>query len=53
MAALLIGQVLEQTVSPYTWFPWIVVAWVVLVGATAVWLASARPHRLVLATAAG
>jgi len=51
MAALLVGQVLEQTVSPYTWFPWIVVAWVVLSGAAAIWLVSSRPRQVVLAAA--
>ena len=31
MVALLIGQIVEQTVRPYTWFPWVIVIWVALV----------------------
>ena len=31
MVALLIGQIIEQTTRPYTWFPWVIVIWVVLV----------------------
>ncbi len=46
MVALLVGQILEQTVKPYTWFPWVIVVWVALVGAGALWLASARPREL-------
>ena len=30
MVALLVGQIVEQTVAPYTWFPWVIVAWVAL-----------------------
>ena len=32
MVALLVGQIVEQTVEPYTWLPWVIVVWVVLVG---------------------
>jgi len=46
MIALLIGQIVEQTTKPYTWFPWVIVAWVVLAAAGAFWLASARPREL-------
>jgi hypothetical protein len=46
MVALLIGQILEQTVRPYTWFPWLIVIWGMLAAAGAQWLASARPHQL-------
>ncbi len=53
MAALLVGQVIDQTVSPYTWLPWIVVGWVLLVGGAAAWVAVSRPHRAALAAAAG
>ena len=53
MAALLVGQVIDQTVSPYTWLPWIVVGWVVLVGGAAAWVAASRPHRVGLVAAAG
>ena len=43
MVALLVGQILEQTVRPYTWFPWVIVIWVVLMAAGALWLATSRP----------
>jgi amino acid transporter len=49
MVALLVGQVIEQTAKPYTWFPWVIVVWVALVGAGALWLASARPDKFDLA----
>src|SRR6478609_41030 len=45
MVALLVGQIVEQTTKPYTWFPWVIVAWVVLATAGACWLASARPRQ--------
>jgi amino acid transporter len=51
MVALLVGQILEQTVRPYTWFPWLIVIWIVLMAAGAQWLASTRPKRLELAGA--
>jgi amino acid transporter len=51
MVALLIGQILEQTVRPYTWFPWLIVIWVALMAAGAQWLASTRPEQLELAGA--
>src|SRR4051794_34958592 len=44
MAALLVGQIVEQTTRPYTWFPWVIVLWVALVTAGAFWLAAARPR---------
>jgi hypothetical protein len=46
MVTLLIGQILEQTVRPYTWFPWLIVIWIALAAAGAQWLASARPKQL-------
>ncbi|MDA0166545.1 APC family permease [Solirubrobacter ginsenosidimutans] len=51
MVALLVGQILEQTVRPYTWFPWLIVIWIVLAAAGAQWLASKRPKQLELAGA--
>ena len=50
MIGLLIGQIVEQTDAPYTWFPWVIVVWVALVGAGAFWLGRQRPEAL---TAAG
>jgi amino acid transporter len=49
MVALLVGQIIEQTSAPYTWFPWVIVAWVAFVAAGAVWLAAARPDKVALA----
>jgi amino acid transporter len=49
MVALLIGQILQQTVRPYTWFPWLIVIWVALMALGAQWLATKRPRELQLA----
>ena len=38
MIALLVGQIVEQTAWPYSWFPWVIVGWVALVAAGAAWL---------------
>ena len=46
MVALLVGQIVEQTVAPYTWLPWAIVAWVGAVALGAVWLARRRPLQL-------
>jgi amino acid transporter len=46
MVALLVGQIVEQTAAPYTWLPWVIVAWVLATAAGAVWLARARPREL-------
>jgi Na+/H+ antiporter NhaC len=51
MVALLIGQIAEQTSSPYTWLPWAIVAWLVAVTLGALWLGKARPETLRLAGA--
>jgi amino acid transporter len=49
IGGLLIGQIVEQTAAPYTWFPWVIVAWVALVAGAAVLLAIRRPQTLALA----
>jgi hypothetical protein len=46
MVALLAGQIIEQTTTPYTWFPWVIVLWIALFAAGALWLAAARPKAL-------
>jgi len=46
MVVLLVEQILQQTDAPYTWFPWVIVGWVVLLGAAAVWLRARRPQAL-------
>ena len=44
MVALLVGQIVERTVAPYTWLPWVIVAWVAAVSLAAFWLMRARPR---------
>lgn len=51
MVSLLIGQILQQTTAPYTWFPWVIVAWVAVVTGIAVWLGARRPEKLAVAGA--
>jgi amino acid transporter len=51
MIAVLVGQIVEQTARPYTWFPWVIVVWVALAVAGAQWLAAVRPRQLALAGA--
>lgn len=46
MVALTVGQIIEQEVTPYTWFPWVIVGWVVLATAGAFWLGVRRPDAL-------
>jgi hypothetical protein len=43
---LLVGQIVEQTTAPYTWFPWVIVAWVVVVSIAAFWLGRSRPEQI-------
>src|SRR6185312_13324324 len=49
MVALLVGQIVEQTAAPYTWLPWVIVAWVAAVAFTALWLIRLRPRVAMLA----
>ncbi|MFF0268484.1 APC family permease [Kribbella sp. NPDC004536] len=51
MVGLLAGQVDEQTTAPYTWFPWVIVGWVVVISAVAIWLGVNRPDKLAVAGA--
>ena len=46
MVVLLVEQILQQTDPPYTWFPWLIVAWIAVLGAVAVWLGARRPDAL-------
>jgi amino acid transporter len=46
MAALFIAQIIENTDPPYTWMPWIILAWFVVLGLGALWLAVTRPETL-------
>jgi amino acid transporter len=46
MIGLTIGQIVEQVEAPYTWFPWVIVGWVVLVSFGAFWLGARRPEQL-------
>ena len=51
MVVLLVEQILQQTDPPYTWFPWLIVGWVALLGAIALWLGARRPEALARAGA--
>jgi amino acid transporter len=46
MVVLLVEQILQQTDPPYTWFPWVIVGWIALLGAIALWLGARRPEAL-------
>lgn len=46
MVVLLVEQIVQQTDAPYTWFPWLIVGWVALVAAVALWLGARRPDAL-------
>jgi amino acid transporter len=46
MVALIVGQIVEQTDAPYTWFPWVIVGWVIVVGIGAFWLGRTRPEEM-------
>jgi amino acid transporter len=48
MVALLVGQIVEQTASPYTWLPWVILAWLAAVSLTGVYLFRVRPGVAVL-----
>jgi amino acid transporter len=52
MVGLIVGQIIAQTDAPYTWFPWVIVAWVAVVAAFAVWLGVRRPDVVKTAGAA-
>lgn len=51
IGALLVGQIVEQTSAPYTWFPWVIVGWVVVAVVGALWISRSRPGTLALAGA--
>ncbi|MFF8941900.1 APC family permease [Streptomyces sp. NPDC014864] len=51
MVGLLVGQVQQQTTAPYTWFPWLIAAWVAVVAAGAIWLGRHQPEKLAVAGA--
>jgi amino acid transporter len=46
MVGLFAGQIAENTDAPYTWMPWIILAWFVILGLGALWLALTRPDTL-------
>lgn len=43
MVALLIGQIVENQVQPFTWMPWALVGWLVLLVIGAVWIGRTNP----------
>lgn len=51
MSALLIGQILLNNVQPFAAFVWVIVAWVVVVAAAAIWLGRRKPETLAVAGA--
>ena len=51
MIALLIGQIIENPAPPYSWIPYAIVAWLVIVVAVAIWLGRSRPEALTRAGA--
>ncbi|HEX2393466.1 MAG TPA: APC family permease [Solirubrobacterales bacterium] len=52
MVGLTIGQIVEQVEAPFTWFPWVIVGWVLAVSIGAAWLGARRPESLRAAGAA-
>jgi amino acid transporter len=46
MLGLFVGQILENADPPYTWFPWIILAWFIALALGAAWLAVKRPETL-------
>ncbi|WP_298216269.1 APC family permease [Acidocella sp.] len=46
MVGLFAGQIVENSDAPYTWMPWITLAWFGLFTAGAIWLAITRPETL-------
>lgn len=46
MVGLFAGQIVENSDAPYTWMPWITLAWFGLFTAGATWLAITRPETL-------
>ena len=46
MIGLFAGQIVENSGAPYTWMPWITLAWFGLFAAGAAWLAITRPETL-------
>lgn len=46
MGALFVAQIIENTDPPYTWMPWIILVWFVVLGLGALWLAVTRPETL-------
>jgi amino acid transporter len=51
MIALLIGQIIENQVAPYSWMPWFIVGWLILVVIVSFVLARSRPAILARAGA--
>ena len=46
MIGLFAGQIVENTGAPYTWMPWITLAWFAVLVLGAIWLAVTRPETL-------
>lgn len=52
MIGLTIGQIVEQEVAPYTWFPYVIIGWVLVAVVATFWLGAYRPRQLEAAGAA-
>jgi amino acid transporter len=52
MVGLTIGQIVEQTEAPYTWFPFVIIGWTLLAIAAALFVGLRRPDALESAGAA-
>jgi len=46
MVALLVGQILENSSAPFSWFPYVILGWVAVGIGVAVWLGIVRPNVL-------
>jgi amino acid transporter len=46
MIGLLIGQIIENQVPPYSWMPWAILGWLAVVVVGAIWLSRNRPEVL-------
>jgi amino acid transporter len=46
MVALLAGQIVENQTPPYSWMPWAILGWLVVVVLAAFWLRHNRPEAL-------
>lgn len=46
MVGLLVGQIVQNQAPPFSWMPWAILVWLVIVVAGAIWLSRNRPAAL-------